>query len=84
MLISGNGNDWFRVVRLTLFKYLSIKSQYGNMTLMCRYDYQYIYLCLRTGNGNDQNFQGGIFENFAGQGGVFYRKFRILTGSRVF
>ena len=26
---------------------------------------------------------GGIFENFSARG-VFYRKFRILTGSRVF
>ena len=28
--------------------------------------------------------RGGIFEKFSAGGGVFYRKFRILTGSRVF
>ena len=27
---------------------------------------------------------GGYFRKFFGQEGVFYRKFRILTGSRVF
>ena len=28
--------------------------------------------------------RGGVFSKFFRPGGVFYRKFRILTGSRVF
>ena len=41
-------------------------------------------LALYAGNGNDQNFQGGIFSKIFRPGGLFYRKFQILTGSRVF
>ena len=45
------------------------------------------YIANRTLNqatGMTKISRGGIFENFSARGGVFYRKFRILTGSRVF
>ena len=45
-----------------------------------------VYLeCLYPGNGNDQNFQGGIFEKFSARGGIlpevsnFDRKSRFLA-----
>ena len=40
---------------------------------------------LTSGNGNDQNFQRGIFENFSARGGIlpevsnFVRKSRFLA-----
>ena len=55
-----------------------------------KYNFHYFFgfgkYFILAGNGNDQNFQGGgYFRKIFGQGGgVFYRKFRILTGSRVF